>query len=168
MLLTYSHFFMADASLKPARDRKAVARWGYPLCDRSNRITYFCITFASFHGLEASFRSYSCSRGGNNTNIWILGSSDYGNHLKLGFPQFCIIYVNISKHTQWLSWISRKLWCVKKAILQRLCNLFAVVVQLLSCVQLSGSTDCSTPGFSVLHCLWEFAQIHANWVGNAI
>ena len=27
--------------------------------------------------------------------------------------------------------------------------------------------DCSTPGFPVLHCLQEFAQIHVHWVGDA-
>ena len=28
--------------------------------------------------------------------------------------------------------------------------------------------DCSPPGFPVLHCLLEFAQIHVHWVGDAI
>ena len=28
--------------------------------------------------------------------------------------------------------------------------------------------DCNTPGFPVLHCLPEFAQIHVHWVGEAI
>ena len=28
--------------------------------------------------------------------------------------------------------------------------------------------NCSTPGFSVLHCLLEFAQIHVHWVSNDI
>ena len=28
--------------------------------------------------------------------------------------------------------------------------------------------DCSTPGFPVLHCLPEFAQIHVHWIGDAI
>ena len=27
--------------------------------------------------------------------------------------------------------------------------------------------NCSTPGFSVLHCLHEFAQTHCHWVGDA-
>ena len=26
----------------------------------------------------------------------------------------------------------------------------------------------STPSFSILHCLWEFAQTHVHWVGDAI
>ena len=30
------------------------------------------------------------------------------------------------------------------------------------------SMDCSMPGFPVLHCLPEFAQIHVHWVGDAI
>ena len=28
--------------------------------------------------------------------------------------------------------------------------------------------DCSVPGFSELHCLWELAQTHVRWVSNAI
>ena len=28
--------------------------------------------------------------------------------------------------------------------------------------------DCSMPGFSVLHCLLEFAQTHVHWIGDAI
>ena len=28
--------------------------------------------------------------------------------------------------------------------------------------------DCSTPGFSILHCLPEFAQTHIRWIGDAI
>ena len=28
--------------------------------------------------------------------------------------------------------------------------------------------DCNTPGFPVLHCLLEFAQIHVHWVSDAI
>ena len=28
--------------------------------------------------------------------------------------------------------------------------------------------DCNTPGFSVLHCLLEFAQTHVHWVSDAI
>ena len=37
-----------------------------------------------------------------------------------------------------------------------------------SCVTLCDPMDCSTPGNSVLHCLPEFAQIHAHWVSDAI
>ena len=33
---------------------------------------------------------------------------------------------------------------------------------------LCDSMDCSTPGFLVLHCLPEFAQIHVHWVDDAI
>ena len=39
---------------------------------------------------------------------------------------------------------------------------------LLSCVWLCTPTDCSMPGFSVLHHLLEFAQTHVHWVGVAI
>ena len=28
--------------------------------------------------------------------------------------------------------------------------------------------DCSTPGFPVLHCLPEFAQVHIHWISDAI
>ena len=43
-----------------------------------------------------------------------------------------------------------------------------VVVQLLSHVRLCNPMDCSTPGFSVFHCLQDFAQTHVHWVGDAI
>ena len=33
---------------------------------------------------------------------------------------------------------------------------------------LTVTMDCSTPGFPVLHCLLEFAQIHVHWVSDAI
>ena len=49
------------------------------------------------------------------------------------------------------------------------CNSTYVVVQSLSRVQFFvDPMDCSTPGFPVLHYLPEFAQIHADWVGDAI
>ena len=35
------------------------------------------------------------------------------------------------------------------------------------CPTLCGLMDCSTPGFSVLHYLPEFAQTHVRWVGDA-
>ena len=37
-----------------------------------------------------------------------------------------------------------------------------------SCPTLYYPMDCSTPGFSVLHYLSEFAQTHVHWVGDAI
>ena len=37
-----------------------------------------------------------------------------------------------------------------------------------SCTKFYDPMDCSTPGFSVLHCLPEFAQTHVHWVGDAI
>ena len=45
---------------------------------------------------------------------------------------------------------------------------YCVVVQCLSCVRLCDAMDCSTPGSPILHCLPEFAQIHAHRVGDAI
>ena len=41
---------------------------------------------------------------------------------------------------------------------------FIAVVQSPSHVWLCNPIDCSTPGFPVLHCLSEFAQIHVHWV----
>ena len=37
-----------------------------------------------------------------------------------------------------------------------------------SCQTLCDPMDCSMPGFPVLHCLPELAQIHVDWVGDAI
>ena len=42
------------------------------------------------------------------------------------------------------------------------------VVQLLSHVRLCDPTDCSAPGFSVLHHLLEFVQTCVHWVSDAI
>ena len=36
------------------------------------------------------------------------------------------------------------------------------------CLTLSNPTDCSTPGFHVLHYLLELAQTHVHWVSDAI
>ena len=36
------------------------------------------------------------------------------------------------------------------------------------CLTLCDLVDCSTAGSSVLHCLLEFSQIHALWVGDAM
>ena len=44
----------------------------------------------------------------------------------------------------------------------------AVVVQLLSRVQLFNYIDCSMQGSSALHSLSEFAQIHVHCVSDAI
>ena len=45
-------------------------------------------------------------------------------------------------------------------------NCFCLVTK--SCLTLCDPMDCSTPGFSVLHYLPAFAQIHVHWVGDAI
>ena len=45
---------------------------------------------------------------------------------------------------------------------------YVVVVQLLSLAQLCDPVDCSMPGFSVLHYLLQFAQMHVHCVGDAI
>ena len=37
-----------------------------------------------------------------------------------------------------------------------------------SCPTLCNSIDCSTPGFPVVHCLPEFAQIQVHWVSDVI
>ena len=37
-----------------------------------------------------------------------------------------------------------------------------------SCLTLCDAMDCSMPGFSVLHCLLEFVQIHVCWVDDGI
>ena len=36
-----------------------------------------------------------------------------------------------------------------------------------SCQTVCDPVDCSSPGYSVLHCLLEFAQIHVHWVSDA-
>ena len=46
-------------------------------------------------------------------------------------------------------------------------SLLSLVIQSLSCVQLCNPTDCSTPGFTVLHHLLELAQTHVHWFHDA-
>ena len=36
------------------------------------------------------------------------------------------------------------------------------------CLTLCDPVDCNTPGFPVLHHLWEFAQTHVHWIGDSI
>ena len=43
-----------------------------------------------------------------------------------------------------------------------------VIVQSLSQVRLCDHMNCSKPGFSVLHCLLQFAQTHVHWAGDVI
>ena len=43
-----------------------------------------------------------------------------------------------------------------------------IVVQSLTCLTLCDPTNCSTPGFPVLHYRPEFVQTHVHWVSDAI
>jgi len=43
-----------------------------------------------------------------------------------------------------------------------------VIVLSLSCFQLFNSMVCSTPGFPILHHLWELAQTNVHWDSDAI
>ena len=45
---------------------------------------------------------------------------------------------------------------------------YFVLIQSLSHLYLCDPTDCSMPGFSVLHYLSEFAQTHVYWVSDTI
>ena len=61
-------------------------------------------------------------------------------------------------------WVTRE-----ECVCYRTYQVFILVVQLLSHGPiLWDSTNCSTPGFPVLHYLPEFAQTHIHWVGDAI
>ena len=41
-----------------------------------------------------------------------------------------------------------------------------LLLLLLTCLTICNPTDCTTPGFSVLRCLPESAQIESTWVGG--
>ena len=66
---------------------------------------------------------------------------------------------------QWRSWevlrLSRRhgLWSPNQASCCSVAKSYPTL-----CVPM----DCSTPGFSVLHCLLEFAPTHVHWVSDAI
>ena len=51
---------------------------------------------------------------------------------------------------------------------QGIVRIFCCCSDAKSWLTLYNSIDCSMPGYSVLHCLLEFAQIHVHWVGEAI
>ena len=53
---------------------------------------------------------------------------------------------------------------LKRMIFQH--YLFHCCAATQSCLTLCDLMDCSTPGFSVLHCLLEFAQTHVHWVND--
>ena len=58
--------------------------------------------------------------------------------------------------------------CVKKEateVKKEFCCCFSVTK---SCPTLCDPMDCSMPGFIVLHCLPEFAQIHVHWINDGI
>ena len=61
------------------------------------------------------------------------------------------------------SYLNSTLLCSQNSFCQRWC---CSVTK--SCPIPCDPMDCSTPGFSVLHYLLEFAQTHVHWVGDAI
>ena len=92
----------------------------------------------------------------------------------LVIPQACprgLYYLNVSK---WLADILSKpkspwdIWFIRQVVYAKrsLKLQFSSVAQ--SCPTLWDPTDCSTPGFPVLHHLMKFAQTHVHWVGDAI
>ena len=54
-------------------------------------------------------------------------------------------------------------WMTQSGKRMTLRNLYCCSVA-QSCLSLCDLTDCSMPGFPVLHCLLEFAQIHVHWI----
>ena len=58
---------------------------------------------------------------------------------------------------------------LKRGLRQFICHSHCVCVCSVtkSCLTLCNPMDCSMPGFPVLHCFLEFAQIHVHWVGDA-
>ena len=72
----------------------------------------------------------------------------------------CLIQIGISRQT------CREFFLIKKNM--RPDGWVIVVIQSLSPVWLFKPMDCGTPGFSVLLCLPELAQIHVHQVGDAI
>ena len=50
----------------------------------------------------------------------------------------------------------------------QMCELFHSCSVVKSCLTFCDPMDCSTPGFSVLHHLLEFAQTHVPWISDAI
>ena len=53
-------------------------------------------------------------------------------------------------------------------IFEPICFICCCCLDAKSCPTLCNHMDCSMPGFPVLHCLSELAQIHAHWVNDAV
>ena len=77
-----------------------------------------------------------------------------------GASSFVSLFPSVSTGPEWAEGNSRSTRVLSVTSL--------VVVQLLSLVCFSATTDCSTPGFPVLHCLPYFAQTHGHRVDDAI
>ena len=56
----------------------------------------------------------------------------------------------------------------KNTVKRHGCVLVVIVFHSQLCPTLCSPTDCSTPGFPVLHLLPEFVQTHFHWVGDVI
>ena len=107
------------------------------------------------------------------TRVWSLGWEDpleaemtaYSSVLAWKVPQTeepgGVTVQRIAKNQTWLSTYAGRLR-------GREVGYGVVIVQSLSQVRLCDHMNCSKPGFSVLHCLLQFAQTHVHWAGDVI
>ena len=92
-----------------------------------------------------------------------LGSLELEGHLRLHF-----LLEPMASHlsSQSLSFFISKR--TENTILQGCYEDFCCCLVPKLCLTLRNPMDCSTPGFSVLHCLLELAQTHVHWVSDVI
>ena len=83
-------------------------------------------------------------------------------HLSLNF--FYKSHLNAWSDILWF-WFSFPSWLAMLSTLSGSLQ-FSSVTE--SCLTFCDPMDCSMPGFPVLHHLWELAQTHVPWVGDAI
>ena len=87
---------------------------------------------------------------------------------KKRFPSNMIVAVELLSHiwcfvTPWTA--HQQYTCSRKSSEEDVCCCCSVTK---SCSTLHDPMDCSIPGFPVLHCLPEFAQIHSHCANDAI
>ena len=105
-------------------------------------------------------------RGGQRTR-WSDGITD---SMDMSWSKLQMVKDREEKGGKWICRDKHKIFSTsrKETYLKRLrINIqFSSVTQ--SCLTLCNPTDCSTPGFPVLHHLREFVQTHVDWVSDAI
>ena len=76
-----------------------------------------------------------------------------------------VLFLNLFYHYHVSSLVK---YCITHTYIHTYTSISCYCSVIMSCLTLCDLTDCSMPGFPVLHYLREFAQTHVHWVCDAI